>query len=283
MRVRRDQPRAATPQRRFVLIGGAMVLSLVVVAVAAPWLSPFDPVAPVADSFGNPFPPGLVHLLGTDELGRDVMSRLVYGARLSLFVATCATLVTVLIGVAVGLVAGYFGGWVDPILMRMTDVVLAFPLLLLALALAAVLEPGLQSLLIVIAAVGWTGVARTVRGELLSLRERDFITAAVALGASPARLMLRHLLPNVATTVLVMSVLSTSNTVLLDAGLSYLGLGLPVPTPSWGRMLSDSQTYYRTAPWLMVFPGLAIVYTVVAFNFLGYGLLGTLGGNRRTT
>jgi peptide/nickel transport system permease protein len=283
MRVRRDQPRAATPQRRFVLIGGAMVLSLVVVAVAAPWLSPFDPVAPVADSFGNPFPPGLVHLLGTDELGRDVMSRLVYGARLSLFVATCATLVTVLIGVAVGLVAGYFGGWVDPILMRMTDVVLAFPLLLLALALAAVLEPGLQSLLIVIAAVGWTGVARTVRAELLSLRERDFITAAVALGASPARLMLRHLLPNVATTVLVMSVLSTSNTVLLDAGLSYLGLGLPVPTPSWGRMLSDSQTYYRTAPWLMVFPGLAIVYTVVAFNFLGYGLLGTLGGNRRTT
>jgi len=283
MAVGRDQADTATLQRGLALIGAAMVLSLVVVALCAPWLSPFDPVAPVADSFGNPFPPGPVHLLGTDELGRDVLSRLVHGTRLSLFVAACATLVTVLIGVTIGLMAGYCGGWVDTVLMRMTDVVLAFPLLLLALALAALLEPGLPSLLIVIAAVGWTGVARTVRGELLSLCERDFMTAAVALGAAPARLMLRHLLPNVATTVLVMAVLSTSNTVLLDAGLSYLGLGIPVPTPSWGRMLSDSQTYYRTAPWLMVFPGLAIVYTVVAFNFLGYGLLATLGGNRRTT
>ena len=254
-----------------------MILLLVVVAVGAPWLAPFDPLKAVADSFGDPFPPQQRFLLGTDELGRDVLSRLLYGARISLIVAVVATSLTVVTGVTVGLCSGYFSGWVDTTLMRVTDVVLSFPSLLLAIALAALFQPGLSTIFVVIAVVSWTGVARTVRGEVLSLRERDFVAAARALGATPFRLIGRHLLPNVLPTILVMGALSTSNTVLLDAGLSYLGLGVPVPTPSWGRMISDSQTYYRLAPWLMVFPGLAIVYAVVAFNFLGYGLLAMTG------
>jgi peptide/nickel transport system permease protein len=260
-------------QRALATLGGVMILLLVVAAGAAPWLAPFDPFRAVADSLGDPFPPQSRFLLGTDELGRDVLSRLLYGARISLVVGVVASGLTVVIGVSIGICAGYFGGWTDVILMRVTDVVLSFPLLLLAIALGALFQPGLTSILIVIAVVSWTGVARTVRGEVLSLRERDFVFAARALGAGPARLMIRHLLPNVLPTIVVMAALSISSTVLLDAGLSYLGLGVPVPIPSWGRMLSDSQTYYRLAPWLMVFPGLAIVYTVTAFNFLGYGLL----------
>jgi peptide/nickel transport system permease protein len=161
--------------------------------------------------------------------------------------------------------------------MRVTDVVLAFPTVLLAIALAALFEPGLTTLFVVIGLVSWTSIARTLRAEVLSLRERDYVAAARALGGSPLRLMVRHLLPNVLPTIVVMGALSTSNTILLDAGLSFLGLGVPVPTPSWGRMISDSESYYRLAPWLMIFPGLAIVYAVAAFNLLGYGLLARFG------
>ena len=265
---------AAAARRQEVLgwVGGTMVFVLAAVAVVAPWAAPFDPLAAVADSIGQPYPPDTTYWLGTDELGRDLLSRLLYGARVSLLVAAVATTLTVGIGVTVGLCAGYFGGWTDAVLMRITDVVLSFPALLLAMALAALFEPGLTALFVVIAVVSWTAVARAVRSEVLSLRTRDFVIAAQALGASPLRALVRHVLPNVVPTVLVIAALSTSSTVLLDAGLSYLGLGVPVPTPSWGRMISDSQTYYRIAPWLMVFPGLAIVYAVAGFNLLGYGL-----------
>jgi peptide/nickel transport system permease protein len=269
-------------QRYLAWIGGVMIGVLILVALTAAWLAPFDPLRAVADSFGDPFPPRAPFWLGTDELGRDVLSRLLYGARISLIVAIVATGLTLVIGVSVGACAGYFGGWVDTMLMRFTDVVLSFPALLLAIALAALFQPGLTSIFVVIAVVSWTGVARTIRGEVLSLRERDFVTAARALGSTPMRLMLRHLLPNVLPTILVMGALGTSNTVLLDAGLSYLGLGVPVPIPSWGRMISDSQTYYRLAPWLMICPGIAIVYAVVAFNFLGYGLLAIVGRGERS-
>jgi len=271
--------RSRNPVPALALLGGGMIAALLAVALLAPWLTAHDPLKAVADSIGDPFPPQRAFPCGTDELGRDVLSRLLYGARLSLLVAVVATGLTVLIGVGVGVSAGFFGGWVDSLLMRLTDVVLSFPLLLLAIALAALFEPGLKSIFIVIAVVSWTGVARTVRGEVLSLREREFVTAARALGATPGGLVGRHILPNVLPTIVVMGALSTSSTVLLDAGLSYLGLGVPVPAPSWGRMISDSQTYYRLAPWLMIFPGLAIVYTVSAFNFLGYGLLAL--GHRR--
>jgi peptide/nickel transport system permease protein len=254
-------------------IGATMIALLVFTALSAPWVAPYDPLAPVADSFGDPFPPQGGYWLGTDELGRDVLSRLIYGSRISLLVAVAATAITLGIGVTVGVLAGFLGGWADTLLMRVTDVVLAFPALLLAIALGALMQPGLTALFIVIGLVSWTTVARTVRAEVLSLRERDYILAVRALGASPGRIMMRHILPNVWPTILVMAALSTSHVILLDAGLSYLGLGVPVPSPSWGRMISDSQTSYRIAPWLMIFPGLAIVYAVVAFNFLGYGLL----------
>lgn len=260
-------------QRRLTAVGGAMILGLVAVAAAAPAIAPYDPYRAVADSFGEPAPPQRAHPMGTDELSRDVCSRVIYGARVSLLVAVVATTIAVVLGVTVGAFAGYAGGWVDTLLMRLTDVVLAFPALLLAIALAALFEPGLTTLFVVIGIVGWTTVARTVRSEVLSLRTRDFVRAAVGLGAGDLRIVIRHILPNVAPTIAVMAALSTSSTVLLDAGLSYLGLGVPVPVPSWGRMISESQMYYRTAPWLMLFPGLAIVYTVAAFNFLGYGLL----------
>jgi peptide/nickel transport system permease protein len=260
-------------QQRLAWIGGAMVLLMALVALGAPWLSPYDPVRAVADSFGEPFAPQPDHWLGTDELGRDVLSRLIYGARVSLIIAGSATVIAMSVGTAVGLLAGYFGRHVDMVLMRLTDVVLALPDLLLALALVAIIGPGLTSILLVIGLVSWSGIARTVRAEVLTLRERDFMLAASALGANPTRIILRHLLPNALPTIIVMAALATSGAIVLDAGLSYLGLGVPVPTPSWGRMLSDSQTFYRTAPWLMLFPGLAIVFAVVGFNFLGYGLL----------
>lgn len=265
-------PDTSYSTRWFAWLGVAMVLSLMLVAAMAPWLAAYDPVQPASESFGEPLSPRLGYPCGTDELGRDVCSRLLFGARLSMFIAVVATGITVAVGMLVGMCAGYAGGLVDSLLMRATDSVLAFPVLLLAIALAAVLQPGLLSLLSVIAAVGWTGVARTVRAEVMSLRERDFVIAAEAMGAAPLRVISRHLLPSVAPTVIVVAALSTSSTILLDAGLSFLGLGIPPPTPSWGRMLSESQAYYRVAPWLMLFPGLTIVYAVCAFNLLGYGL-----------
>lgn len=262
-------------------VGGVLVALLFLTALTAPWLAPYDPLSAVADSYGNPFPPQAGHWLGTDELGRDVLSRLIHGSRISLLIAAAATAISLSIGVSVGILAGFIGRWLDTLLMRLTDVILAFPALLLAIALSALMEPGLTALFIVIGLVSWTAVARAVRAEVLSLRERDYIAAVRALGASPARIIVRHVLPNVWPTILVMAALSTSQVVLLDAGLSYLGLGAPVPIPSWGRMVSDSQTLYRTAPWLMIFPGLAIVYAVVAFNFLGYGLLARRDGERQ--
>jgi peptide/nickel transport system permease protein len=265
--------RANEAKGRLAWVGGAMVALLLLAALSAPWIAPYDPLDAVADSFGEPFPPQPAHWLGTDELGRDVFSRLIHGSRISLLIAAAATAISLSIGVTIGILAGFLGRWLDMLLMRLTDIILAFPALLLAIALSALMEPGLTALFVVIGLVSWTSVARAVRAEVLSLRERDYIAAVRALGASPMRTMLRHVLPNVWPTILVMAALSTSHVILLDAGLSYLGLGAPVPIPSWGRMISDSQTLYRVAPWLMVFPGLAIVYAVVGFNFLGYGLL----------
>ncbi len=261
-------------------IGLLMVAILAIAAVFAPWIAPFDPIRPVADSFGDPWPPQALHWLGTDELGRDVLSRILYGARISMLVALSATALSLGIGVTIGITAGYFRGAVDTALMRFTDVFLAFPALLLAIAMAALFEPGLLKILVVIALVSWTAIARSVRSEVLSLRERDFVLAARALGGGSLHVMRHHLLPNVVPTVVTMAALSTSGTILLDAGLSYLGLGVPVPTPSWGRMISDSQSYYRVAPWLVVFPGLAIAFAVLAFNFLGYGFLAAFERDR---
>lgn len=258
---------------RIEIVGAAMVASMIVIAVFAPILAPHDPTRAVAATYGDPGSPSFAFPLGTDELGRDVLSRIIYGARISLTVGVAAMVMTMTIGVAIGLGAGFFGGAVDFILMRFTDVMLTLPALLLAMAFVAVLRPSLLTILLVIGLVSWTQIARVVRAETLSMSQRDFVLAARSLGASSMRLMARHVLPNILPTIVVMAALSTSGTLLLDAGLSFLGLGVPPPIPSWGRMIEEAQIYFRTAPWLAAFPGLAIFYAVLGFNLLGYGFL----------
>jgi peptide/nickel transport system permease protein len=260
-------------------IGGLMVISVLITACLAPFLAPHDPTRAVAATFGDPGFPSRAFLLGTDQLGRDVLSRIIYGARISLTVGVAAMVVTMTIGVIIGLAAGFFGGAVDFALMRFTDVMLTLPALLLAMAFVAVLRPSLWNILLVIGLVSWTSIARVVRAETLSLTQRDFVIGARALGASSMRLIGFHLLPNAMPIIVVMAVLGTSGTLLLDAGLSYLGLGVPPPTPSWGRMIEEATTYFRTAPWLAIFPGLAILYAVMGFNLLGYGYLRRRGRN----
>jgi peptide/nickel transport system permease protein len=268
------------PSRRLLAAGAVLVAVLGVAAVAAPWLTPYDPDAIVVASYHGPLAPGGGHLLGTDTLGRDVWARLVYGARTSLFVGGLAMAVSLAIGMTAGLVAGYFGGVTDATLMWIVDLVLTMPSLLLLIVLATVLPPSLLTIPLVIGAIGWTTFARTVRGEVLSLRERDYISAARALGASDPRIILRHLLPGVLPGVVVLAALGMSGAIVVDAGLSYLGLGVPLPTPSWGRMVSDAQTYIAVAPWLMLAPGVAIALAVIGFNLIGYGLVDLIG--RRT-
>jgi peptide/nickel transport system permease protein len=253
--------------------GVLMVGSLVLLALCAPVIAPHDPTRAVANTFGDPGAPSRAFPLGTDQLGRDVLSRIIFGARISLEVGVAAMMVTIVIGVTIGLVSGFYGGATDFALMRFTDVMLTFPALLLAMALVSVLRPSLLTILMVIGLVSWTGVARVVRAETLSMAQRDFVMAARALGAPPRRLIVRHVFPNVMPIIVVMAVLGTSGTLLLDAGLSFLGLGVPPPMPSWGRMIEEATTYFRTAPWLAAFPGMAIFYAVLGFNLLGYGYL----------
>src|SRR5213080_1335275 len=268
------------PSRRLLAAGALLVAVLGVAAVAAPWLTPYDPDAIVVASYHGPLAPGGGHLLGTDTLGRDVWARLVYGARTSLFVGGLAMAVSLAIGMTAGLVAGYFGGVTDATLMWIVDLVLTMPSLLLLIVLATVLPPSLLTIPLVIGAIGWTTFARTVRGEVLSLRERDYISAARALGASHARIIVRHLLPGVLPGVVVLAALGMSGAIGIDAGLSYLGLGVPLPTPSWGRMVSEVQTYFAVAPWLVVLPGVAVSLAVIGFNLVGFGLIDLLGERR---
>lgn len=260
--------------------GGALVGLLVAVAALAPWLTPYDPAAIVVEHYHGPERPSAGHPLGTDTLGRDVWARVAYGSRTSLFVGVLAMALSLVIGVSVGLVSGYFGGAVDATLMWVVDLVLTMPTLLLLIVLSAVLPPSLFTVPLVIGLVGWTTFARTVRGEVLSLRERDYVVAARALGASHGRIIWRHLLPGVLPGVVVLAALGMSGAIAIDAGLSYIGLGVPHPTPSWGRMVSDFQTYLGVAPWLVMVPGLAIALGVVGFNLLGYGLTDLLGTRR---
>ena len=266
--------------RRLLLAGLVLVGMLAVAAAAAPWLTGYDPDAIVVSSYHGPLPPGGGHLLGTDTLGRDVWARLAYGARTSLFVGALAMGISLAIGTVTGLVAGYFGGLVDAALMWVVDLVLTMPSLLLLIVLATVLPPSILTIPLVIGVIGWTTLARTVRGEVLSLRERDYVLAARALGASHARIMVRHLLPGVIPGIIVLAALGMSGAIVVDAGLSYLGLGVPLPTPSWGRMVSDAQTYIAVAPWLVVCPGVAIALAVVGFNLIGYGLIDVMGRRR---
>jgi len=266
--------------RRLFAAGLVLVGALGLVALAAPWLTAYDPDAIVVVTYRGPLAPGGGHPLGTDTLGRDVWARLAYGARTSLFVGGLAMAVSLAIGMTVGLVAGYFGGAIDAALMWLVDLVLTMPSLLLLIVLATIFPPSILTIPLVIGAIGWTTFARTVRGEVLSLRERDYVQAARALGASDGRIILRHLLPGVLPGAVVLAALGMSGAIVVDAGLSYLGLGVPLPTPSWGRMVSDAQTYIAVAPRLVVVPGVAIALAVIGFNLIGYGLIDLIGERR---
>jgi ABC-type dipeptide/oligopeptide/nickel transport system permease subunit len=268
----------ALTRRPLLTAGLALVGTLALLGVAAPWIAPHPPDVQHTDGLdddGLPRPPSARFPFGTDSLGRDVFTRVLYGARVSLLVATCSVLAAGLIGVVVGLHAGYLGGWADALLMRVTDVFLAVPALLLAMAIVGLLGAGgrgLVSLLLVLAAVSWTAIARVVRGQVLSLRERPFIEAARALGYSTPRIVWRHLFPNVLPVVLVLCAMNTAGAIGLEAGLSYLGLGVPPPTPTWGGMIGDGQAYLTVAPWLVVPPGVAVVLAVLGFYLVGQGL-----------
>lgn len=275
---------------RGALLGGALVLLLVLVAIFAPVLAPHDPTEQFRDGLtldGQPIPSTLVtngtwrFPLGTDPNGRDLLSRIVYGARVSLVVGVLANLLALTIGVLVGASAAFFRDPVESVLMRFTEIMLAFPMLLLAMALVAILKPSIFIIIGVIGLVYWTWLARVIYGQVVSLRERDFVIAAEAVGVPRFRTLFRHIMPQLVPTIIVWGTLGIATNVMLEASLSYLGIGVQPPTPSWGGMIQQGQSYYRTAPWLVIFPGLAILLTVFAFNLLGDGLRDALDPTQR--
>ncbi len=267
-------------RRRTALFGLLVVLGVILAAVLAPLFAPFDPLEQdIGQRLREPGwqdAQGRVHPLGTDHLGRDILSRIVYGSRIALVVGLAAVLVSGILGMVIGLVAGYFGGRVDDFLMRVADVQLAFPFILLAIAVIGVLGPSLRNIIIVIGVSSWVVYARVVRGEVLSIREREYVQAAVALGARHGRVLRQHVLPNTLTPWLVVATLDMARVIVIESALSFLGLGVQPPTPTWGGMLADGRVYLSTAWWLATFPGLAILVTVLGINLFGDGLRDTL-------
>jgi peptide/nickel transport system permease protein len=269
----RAAPRRGAARRLAARIAAAILLLVAVLGVAAPWLSPHDPAA--VDIRNLLVPPvwadgGRAHyLLGTDHLGRDVFSRLAYGARVSLTVGVAAVALSGAFGVTLGLLAGYYGGWTDDVIMRLADFELAFPFILLAVAVLAVLGPGLTKVILVLGLTGWAQYCRLARAQVLGLRETEFVEAARTLGASTARILLRHILPNILAPIIVIASFSVAGVIIAEASLSFLGLGVPPAVPSWGGMLSEGRTYMERAWWLVTFPGLALMLTVLSINVLG--------------
>ncbi len=291
--------RAARPARRYgdsqwaiasrhfrrnkLAMGGLVVMLLLyVVALLAPLIAPYDPTAQGDIVLTRYRPPSFEHFMGTDKFGRDIFSRVLYGARISLTIGFIAVGLSVTLGTTVGALAGYFGKWVDGVLMRFTDMMLSFPRLVLLIVVIALFEPSIWLVVIVLGLTGWMSVARIVRGEVLSLREREFVQAARVLGMNDTRIIARHIIPNILAPVIVYTTLGIGNTILVEAALSFLGLGVQPPTPSWGNMISDGRDSLITAWWIATFPGLAIVATVTAFNLLGDGLRDAMDPRLRT-
>ncbi len=246
------------------------ILLIFIVALCAPTISPYDPYK--IDVYHVLEPPSKEHIFGTDELGRDVFSRIIYGARVSLKVGFIAMGIAILTGTILGALAGYYGGFLDTLIMRLVDVMLAFPTLFLILAVVAVLEPSIYIIMVVIGLTGWMDVSRLVRAEVMSLKEREFVLAARAMGASSFRVIFRHILPNAIYPVVVAATFSVGGAILIESGLSFLGLGIQPPEPSWGGILSIGKDYITVAWWLSFFPGIAIFLTVLSFNLLGEAL-----------
>ena len=256
------------------LAGGLVVLCLFLVSFLAPWLAPHDPDR--IDVTAKLQSPSIQHLCGTDQLGRDVFSRMIWGSRISLKVGFVAVGIATLIGIFLGALAGYYGGWVDSLIMRFVDLMLCFPAFFLILAVIAILEPSIWNIMIVIGVTGWMGVARLVRAEFLTLKSRDFVQAARAMGAGDYRIIFRHILPNSLAPVLVSATLGVAGAILTESALSFLGLGVQPPTPSWGNILTEGKDNISIAWWLSLYPGLAILITVLGYNLLGEGIRDSL-------
>jgi peptide/nickel transport system permease protein len=284
-----DAPRPAGPlarlvRRKLAVFGFLLIAAVVAGAMFAPWIAPYDPNEQHFDGLtleGAPVPPGGAFPLGTDLLGRDLLSRMLYGAQTSLVIGVVANGLALLIGTVVGLVAGWFRGPLGAVLMRFTDLMMAFPALLLAICLAAIFSPSLWIVALVIALVNWVQTARVVYTETTSLAERDFIAAEKTLGAGTARILVRHMLPHLVPTIIVWGTLGISTTVLLEATLSFLGVGVQPPTPSWGNIIFENQTYFQAAPWLVFIPGAAILLLALAFNLVGDALRDVLDPTQR--
>src|SRR4029453_16981246 len=256
--------------KRWFYVGLAILTLLVVAALLAPLLAPHDPTR---QNLGNDLRTySMENPLGTDRLGGDILSRFLYGGRISLLVGATTVVISLAIGLAIGSLSGYFGGWADQLLMRLVDILMAFPGILLAIAFTAVLGPGLDHVILALCLIGWTSYARLVRGEILSLREREFVQTARALGSQPKRIILRHLLPNLLPPLLIQATFGLAAAIVAEGSLSFLGLGIESPTPSWGSMLNDGRQFLLVAPHLTSYPGLALMVTVLALNLVGDAL-----------
>jgi peptide/nickel transport system permease protein len=255
---------------RFAITGGVVVIFLFLLSFLAPYITPYGPDD--LDLYHVLMPPSSAHWFGTDDLGRDVLTRVIYGARISLKVGFVAVGIAVIIGTVVGLLSGYYSGWVDNILMRFVDIMLCFPTFFLILAVIAFLGQSIWYIMIIIGLTGWMGVARLVRAEVLSIRERDYVMAVRALGARDSRIIFRHILPNAMSPVLVSATLGVAGAILTESALSFLGIGVPPPTPSWGNILTSGKDYIEFAWWLTLYPGLAITVTVLAYYLVGEGI-----------
>ncbi|HJV65746.1 MAG TPA: oligopeptide ABC transporter permease [Geomonas sp.] len=258
-------------ENRFAVAGFAVIVVLFILAFSAPFITPYNP--DTIDAWHVLLPPSSSHWFGTDDLGRDVLTRVIFGARISLLVGFVAVGISILIGTVVGLISGFYGGWTDTALMRIVDIVLCFPTFFLILAVIAMLDrPSIWYIMVIIGVTSWTGVARLVRAEVLSLNSRDFVLAARTIGASDARIIFRHILPNALSPVLVSATLGVAGAILTESALSYLGLGVQPPTPSWGNILTSGKEFIEFAWWLSLFPGLAILVTVLSYNLVGEGI-----------
>ncbi len=258
-------------------IGLVIISIFFLVALFAPLLAPYDPRVQAPANPGQSreerYQPSRAHLLGQDDLGRDVLSRVLHGAKVSMQVGVMVVLISALLGMLIGAISGYYGGWVDRFFSGfLFNVFMSFPSLLLAIAMVAFLGPSLRNLILALSIIGWVGYARLIRGQVLKVREYDFVTAARAIGTGDFRIILRHILPNAIQPLIVQASLGMAGAVLSEASLSFLGLGVPPPTPSWGSMLNDARPFLRDAPHLLIFPGIAVMLTVLAFNFVGDGL-----------
>ena len=257
-------------KNKLAIISFVVLILLALVAIFAPLIAPYDPYAQDLTRLNEP--PSADHWFGTDDIGRDVFSRVVYGTQISMLVGVVCEAICVPIGVILGALAGYFGGWIDSVISRIIEIFASFPLILFAIAVMFILGPGVMNVFIAIGIIGWTGLARMIRGQIMQLKEKEFIEAARASGASSLKIIFRHLIPNCLSTIIVVITLDIPGDIMLESTLSFVGLGVQPPTPSWGSMISEGRKFIRQNVWYSFFPGLAIMLVVIAFNTLGDGV-----------